>query len=141
MIASYLLIAAAIVIVIGGALGRAIFPIVDAGQLALRLSAPAGTRIEETEKLANKTIDIIRAEVGAENIGLTLGFVGVQNAAYPINTNYLWTSSPQEAVLQLQRIETRASILRNWQNGSERGCLKSCQMCTSASSQATSSAG
>ncbi len=102
VIASYLLLAAAIVIIVGGALGRTIFPVVDAGQLALRMSAPAGTRIEETEKLANKTIDIIRAEVGAENVGLTLGFVGVQNAAYPINTIYLWTGGPQEAVLQLQ---------------------------------------
>src|SRR6185312_2886376 len=30
------------------------------------------------------------------------GFVGVQNAAYPINTVYLWTSGPEEAVLQVQ---------------------------------------
>ena len=33
---------------------------------------------------------------------MTLGFVGVQNAAYPINTIYLWTSGPEEAVLQVQ---------------------------------------
>ena len=33
---------------------------------------------------------------------MTLGFVGVQNAAYPINTIYLWTSGPEEAVMQVQ---------------------------------------
>ncbi|KAF2991528.1 efflux RND transporter permease subunit (plasmid) [Methylocystis sp. MJC1] len=102
VLASYLIIAGLVTAVAGGALSRAIFPVVDAGQLAFRMSAPAGTRIEETEKLAGKTIEIIRSEVGSENVGLTLGFVGVQNAAYPINTIYLWTSGPQEAVLQLQ---------------------------------------
>lgn len=100
--ASYLIIAGLVTAVAGGALSRAIFPVVDAGQLAFRMSAPAGTRIEETEKIVAKTIQIIRSEVGPANVGLTLGFVGVQNAAYPINTIYLWTSGPQEAVLQLQ---------------------------------------
>lgn len=102
VVPGYLVIAALIAIFIGGSLSRAIFPIVDTGQFTLRMSAPAGTRIEETEKLASKILDIIRSEVGPENVGLTLGFVGVQNAAYPINTIYLWTSGPQEAVMQVQ---------------------------------------
>ena len=97
-----LLSLALIIVVVGGTLGRAIFPTVDAGQFTLRMRATAGTRIEETEKLANKTLDIIRREVGPQNVGITLGFVGVQNAAYPINTIYLWTSGPEEAVLQVQ---------------------------------------
>jgi multidrug efflux pump subunit AcrB len=99
---AYLAIAGLIIVFVGGALGRAIFPTVDAGQFALRMRAPAGTRIEETEKLANKTLDIIRREVGPQNVSLTLGFVGVQNAAYPVNTIYLWTSGPEEAVMQIQ---------------------------------------
>jgi multidrug efflux pump subunit AcrB len=66
------------------------------------MRAPAGTRIEETEKLANMALDIVRREVGPQNVEITLGFVGVQNAAYPINTIYLWTSGPEEAVLQVQ---------------------------------------
>src|SRR4029077_16284645 len=91
-----------IVVVSGCTLGRAIFPTVDAGQFTLRMRATAGTRIEETEKLANKTLDIVRREVGPQTVERTLGFVGVQNAAYPINTIYLWTSGPEEAVLQVQ---------------------------------------
>jgi multidrug efflux pump subunit AcrB len=102
IVPAYLAVAGLIIIVIGGSLGRAIFPTVDAGQFALRMRAPAGTRIEETEKLANKTLDIIRREVGPQNVGMTLGFVGVQNAQYPINTVYLWTSGPEEAFLQVQ---------------------------------------
>src|SRR5258707_9504199 len=98
----YLIVAVLIVVFVGSTLGRAIFPTVDAGQFTLRMRAPAGTRIEETEKLADKTLDIVRREVGPQNIEITLGFVGVQNAAYPINTIYLWTSGPEEAVLQVQ---------------------------------------
>jgi len=102
IVGAYLLIAAVLIGFVGGNLGREIFPQVDAGQFALRLRGPPGTRIEETEKLANRTLDVIAREVGPENVELTLGFVGVQNAAYPINTIYLWTSGPEEAMLQVQ---------------------------------------
>ena len=65
------------------------------------MRAAAGTRIEETEKLAKKVLDIIGREVGPDNVEITLGFVGVRNAAYPINTIHLWTSGPEEAMLPL----------------------------------------
>ena len=68
----------------------------------MRLRGSPGTRIEETERLANQALEIIAREVGPENIAITLGFIGVQNAAYPINTIYLWTSGPEEAALQVQ---------------------------------------
>jgi multidrug efflux pump subunit AcrB len=101
-VAAYFIISGLIIVFVGGALGREIFPSVDTGQFALRLRAPTGTRIEATERLANRTLDLIRREVGPDNVELTLGFVGVQNAAYPINTIYLWTSGPEEAALQIQ---------------------------------------
>jgi multidrug efflux pump subunit AcrB len=102
VVPAYLSITGLIIVFVGGALGRAIFPNVDAGQFTLSMRAPAGTRIEETERLANKALDVIRREAGPENVEITLGFVGVQNAAYPINTIYLWTNGPEEAVLQVQ---------------------------------------
>ena len=102
IVPGYLVVASLIIVLFGGTLGRAIFPTVDAGQFIVRLRAQTGTRIEETERLANKTLDIIRREVGANNLELSVGFVGVQNAAYPVNTIYLWTSGPEEAVLQVQ---------------------------------------
>ena len=46
-----------------------------------------------------KALDAIKAEAGADNVALTLSFIGTQPASYPINTIYLWTSGPQEAVL------------------------------------------
>jgi multidrug efflux pump subunit AcrB len=98
----YLVVAALIILIVGRSLGREIFPIVDAGQFQLRLRAPGGTRLEATEKLAVKTLDVIAREVGPENVDITLGYVGVQNPAYPINTIYLWTGGSSEAVLQVQ---------------------------------------
>jgi multidrug efflux pump subunit AcrB len=49
VVPAYLAVAALIAVFVGGALGRAIFPAVDAGQFTLRMRVPVGTRIEETE--------------------------------------------------------------------------------------------
>jgi len=81
--------------------GTEIFPEVDAGQFQVRLRAPTGTRIERTEVKALKALELIEAEVGPENVQITTGFIGVQPASYPINTIYLWTSGPHEAVLKV----------------------------------------
>ncbi|HWE96110.1 MAG TPA: efflux RND transporter permease subunit [Tepidisphaeraceae bacterium] len=98
----YILAAGLVIFFVGRTLGREIFPVVDEGQFELRLRAPAGTRIEATERIADKTLEIIGREVGGDNVAISVGYVGVQNSAYPINTIYLWTSGPEEAVLQVQ---------------------------------------
>src|SRR5436309_1218397 len=84
------------VVVLGGHLGREIFPIIDIGQFQLRLRAPAGTRIERTEQIALQTLEAIKEEVTTDNVEITLRFVGVQPTTYPINTLYLWTAGPEE---------------------------------------------
>jgi multidrug efflux pump subunit AcrB len=80
-------------------LGTDVFPAVDTGQFQLRLRAPTGTRVERTELIALKALDAIKAEAGPDNVQITLSFVGAQPPSYPINSIYLWTSGPQEAVL------------------------------------------
>jgi multidrug efflux pump subunit AcrB len=102
MVLVSLALAAGAIWFVGNRLGTEIFPNVDVGQFQLRLRAPTGTRIERTEVIANNVLDAIKAEVGAMNVALTLGFVGVQPPSYPINTIYLWTGGPEEAVLQVQ---------------------------------------
>jgi multidrug efflux pump subunit AcrB len=99
---SYLVISGAIILLVGGALGTEIFPLVDTGQFQLHLRAPAGTRIERTEQIALQTLDAIKREVGSDNVEISLGFVGTQPPNYPINTIYLWSSGSEEAVLQVQ---------------------------------------
>ncbi|MBI2150098.1 MAG: efflux RND transporter permease subunit [Acidobacteria bacterium] len=95
----YLAASGAVVYFVGGALGAEIFPSADSGQIQVRLRAPTGTRIERTELMALKLLDTIAEEVGPENVAASLGFVGSQPPSYPVNTIYLWTSGPHEAVL------------------------------------------
>jgi len=98
VLTAYLLIIV-VGLILATRLGTDIFPAVDAGQFQLRLRAPAGTRVERTEEVALKALDAIRHEAGPNNVAITLAFVGAQPASYPINSIYLWTSGPQEAVL------------------------------------------
>jgi len=102
VVLSYLIVSGAIIAVVGGSLGTEIFPIVDTGQFQLHLRAPAGTNIDRTEQIALQTLDAIKREVGPENVEISLGFVGTQPPNYPINTIYLWSSGPEDAVLQVQ---------------------------------------
>ena len=76
-----------------------IFPESDSGQFQVRLRGPAGTRIERTEVMTLKALDIIRREVGQDNVAIESDFVGVQPPSYPVNTIFLFTSGPQEAVM------------------------------------------
>ncbi|MGE0133112.1 MAG: efflux RND transporter permease subunit [Blastocatellales bacterium] len=87
------------VFLIGRNLGTDIFPQVDTGMFQLRLRAPVGTRVERTEAVALKALDVIGAEAGAGNVNITLGYIGTQPASYPVNTIHLWTSGPHEAVM------------------------------------------
>jgi multidrug efflux pump subunit AcrB len=95
----YLLVSAITLYVVGGALGTEIFPSADSGQIQVRLRAPTGTRVERTELMALKVLDTIAQEVGPENVDASLGFIGSQPSSYPVNTIYLWTAGPHEAVL------------------------------------------
>jgi multidrug efflux pump subunit AcrB len=102
VLVSYLVITGVIIALVGNSLGTEIFPIVDTGQFQLHLRAAAGTRIERTEQIALQTLDTIKREVSPDNVEISLGFVGTQPPNYPINTIYLWSSGPEEAVLQVQ---------------------------------------
>jgi multidrug efflux pump subunit AcrB len=82
-------------------IGKEIFPLVEAGQLQLRIRAEPGTRIERTEVIALKALEVIKSEVGAQNVSISTGYIGTQPSGNPVNSIYLWTSGPQEAVLRV----------------------------------------
>jgi multidrug efflux pump subunit AcrB len=98
----YLAVAAFLILVCGTHIGTEIFPQVDTGQFQVRIRAPTGTAIEYTEKITLGVIDLIKKEVGADNVEASLAYVGVQPPNYAISTVYLWTSGPQEAVLEVE---------------------------------------
>jgi multidrug efflux pump subunit AcrB len=102
VVAVYLVVTGLIVVFIGRGLGTEIFPRVEAAQLQVRLRAPTGTQIDGTEAVALRALDLIKQEGGPQNVAITLGFVGVHGANYPINLIYLWNGGPEEGVIQVQ---------------------------------------
>ncbi len=81
--------------------GTDVFPAADTGQFQLRLRESAGTRLLRTEAMYQRALAILNRAAGAGKVETTLGFVGTQPRSYPVNTIYLWTSGPQEAVMQV----------------------------------------
>src|SRR5690349_11245493 len=63
--------------------------------------APAGTKFEVTERLADQVLQQIQQAAGPDHVDITLGYVGVQPSSYPINTIFLWTGGSHEGVLQV----------------------------------------
>jgi multidrug efflux pump subunit AcrB len=101
MLGAYVAGVLAIVLLLGPRLGQELFPNVGATQFRLRFDAPTGTRAEDTERLVTGVLDEIRKAAGPQNVLITLGYVGTQGASYPINTVFLWTSGPHEAVMSV----------------------------------------
>ncbi|MGA2077366.1 MAG: efflux RND transporter permease subunit [Terriglobia bacterium] len=101
VVGAYAGIVLAIVFLLGSRLAQELFPNVGATQFRLRFDAPTGTRAEDTERLVMGVLDEIRQTAGAQNVLITLGYVGTQGASYPINTVFLWTSGPHEAVINV----------------------------------------
>jgi multidrug efflux pump subunit AcrB len=95
-------IVAAVLVSIVPRLGTELFPQSDSARFQGRLRAPTGTRIERTEELTLTALEAIKAELGATAVRISTAFIGVQPASYPINTIYLWTSGPHEAVLLVE---------------------------------------
>ena len=102
IVLGYFAASALVLILVGPLLGTEIFPKVDAGQLQVRFRLPTGTQIDGTEAAALQILEIIKKEVGPQNVAITLGFLGVHGSAYPINFVYLWNGGPEEGVLQVQ---------------------------------------
>jgi multidrug efflux pump subunit AcrB len=83
-------------------LGMDVFPAVDSGQFQLRVRAPAGTTLEDSEKLAQDVLEEVAKQAGGEDkIDVSVSLVGTASYNYPINSIFLWTSGPQESVLRI----------------------------------------
>jgi multidrug efflux pump subunit AcrB len=101
VVGAYAGLALVIILVLSPRLGRELFPRAAVGQFRLRFDAPTGTRPEQTALLATRVLNEIERAAGPGNLAITLGYVGTQGASYPINTVFLWTSGPHEAVINI----------------------------------------
>ncbi len=103
IVLAYLVLATALIVLLGGQVGLEIFPRTDTGQFALRFRAASGTRVERTEALAGRILEGIEREAGgAEHVASSIGLVGVHNSSFPVNLVHLWNGGPEEGWLAVQ---------------------------------------
>jgi multidrug efflux pump subunit AcrB len=102
LVAVYLVGSVTLVWVLYPRIGTELFPQSTSPLVRIRLRAPTGTRVEETERGVLRALDSIRQTTGPENIEITSDFVGVVPSSYPVDLIHLFTSGPQEAIIQVQ---------------------------------------
>lgn len=61
-------------------IGRDFFPSVDAGQLRLHVRAPAGTRLEESERYFAKVQEYLRSQIPPKELNTMLDNIGIPNS-------------------------------------------------------------
>jgi multidrug efflux pump subunit AcrB len=115
LLGGYAVVAVLTVGLLGPRLAEEIFPSSASTQFRLRIDAPDGTRVAVTEALVQKVLAVIMREAGASNLDLTLGYIGTQPSSYPINTVFLWTSGPQQAIMNVGLKPGAAITLRSLQ--------------------------
>ena len=97
----YLAVSVGLVWILLPRLGTELFPDANAPLMRIRLHAPTGTRIEETERLVLRALDVINKEIGADQVEITSDFLGIIPSSYPVDLIHLFTSGPQEAIIQV----------------------------------------
>src|SRR5207248_7569867 len=101
LVLGYIAVAFGLLYVLPPRMGTELFPDANAPLLRIRLRAPAGTRIEETERIVLRALDVIRTSAGKDNVEITSDFVGVVPSSYPVDLIHLFTSGPHEALIQV----------------------------------------
>jgi len=101
LVLGYLVLSFALLYVLLPNIGTELFPDSNAALLRIRLRAPAGTRIEETERIVLRALNVIQQDAGKDNVEITSDFMGIIPSSYPVDLIHLFTSGPQEAIIQV----------------------------------------
>src|SRR6478609_2803809 len=100
------------VLALGGAMlvlvGRDFFPLIDGGQIQLHVRAPAGTRIETTERVFQAVEDKIRQIIPEDQRQLIVDNIGLPARAYNLAFTDGSTIGPNDGVIQVQLKEGHA---------------------------------
>jgi len=101
LLSGYAILASLVLLFITPHIAEEIFPSAASTQFRLRIDAPDGTRVAVTEDLVKRVLMLIHETAGDQNLALSLGYVGTQGSSYPINAVFLWTSGPQQAIINV----------------------------------------
>ncbi|HEY9678529.1 MAG TPA: efflux RND transporter permease subunit [Drouetiella sp.] len=98
----YLIFMVALSCILFPLIGREMFPSSETDEFRVRVRCATGTRVEVTEKRVLQMLDIVKREAGPDNVEATLGYAGQQPVQFVINSVFLWTSGPHEAVMDVK---------------------------------------
>jgi multidrug efflux pump subunit AcrB len=101
LLTGYVAFALLVFLLVAPNLAQEIFPSSASRQFRLRIDGPDGTRVAVTEDAVRQVLGVISRAAGEDNLDLTLSYVGTQGSSYPINAVFLWTSGPQQAVVNV----------------------------------------
>ncbi len=99
--ATYLISAFVIIGLAFTFIGTDILPRANSHQFQLRIRAIDGTRVERTEQTTLKVLDLIKEEVGRDNVDISSAYVGNVPTSYGTSQIFVFNSGPHEAVIQV----------------------------------------
>ncbi len=106
IVPAYLGACALILVFLGMEVGTELFPQIDSGQFVLRFRPPPGSNFDLTREMALKCLQEIEKEAGAENIDITMGYVGQVAPNFGINNMVLFMRGPDDGQLRVAFKET-----------------------------------
>lgn len=114
VVPGYLVGCAAILWLVGMRVGTELFPQVDSGEFVLRFRPPAGSNFELTREMAVKCLTEIEREAKAENIEITMGFVGQVAPNFGIDNMLLFMRGPDDGQLRVAFRESAKIKLKDF---------------------------
>ena len=97
----YFVLAIGITAGVASIIGKDILPKANDGQFQLRLRAPEGSRLENTEATLLKAQQVLYQLVGKQNVEITSAFAGQMPSSFPTLSIILFTSGSNEILLQV----------------------------------------
>lgn len=97
-------------------IGREMFPSSDTDEFRVRIRCKTGTRVEVTERKVLDVLELIKREAGPGNVLASLGYAGQQPVQFVLNSVFLWTSGPHEAVMDVKLREAAKIDLDQFKN-------------------------
>jgi multidrug efflux pump subunit AcrB len=91
----------AILVLLGIQIGTELFPQIDSGQFVLRFRAPPGSNYELTRQIGVKCLEEIEREVGADNVEISMGYVGQVAPNFGIDNMVLFMRGPDDGQLRV----------------------------------------
>ena len=105
IVPAYLVACGLVLGVLGLQVGRELFPQIDSGEFVLRFRPPPGSNFELTRQMAIKCLEEIEREAKAENIAITMGYVGQVAPNFGIDNMVLFMRGPDDGQLRIALTE------------------------------------